>query len=131
MNPSLQSRFGPAIMLVTIILLPRIWVASQAVAPNKDAIRYWAAADLFVLNPPIEAIGSIDSLPVYPAILAFIKSAGWATTPDLWWRSSQLVGMAFYAVFLLSAYGAGTMMVGAHRRRLIRTAAPFSCSTCR
>jgi hypothetical protein len=115
MNPSLQSRFGPAIMLVTIILLPRIWVASQAVAPNKDAIRYWAAADLFVLNPPIEAIGSIDSLPVYPAILAFIKSAGWATTPDLWWRSSQLVGMGFYAVFLLSAYGAGTMMVGAHQ----------------
>jgi hypothetical protein len=106
---------GPVMLLLATILLPRVWVASQAVAPNKDAIRYWAAADRFILQSPVDAIRSLDSLPVYPVMLALIKSAGWASSPELWWRSSQILGIASYGIFLVSAYMAGSMLVGPTR----------------
>ncbi len=115
MHSFFKQHVGPVMLLLAIILLPRVWVASQAVAPNKDAIRYWAAADLFILHSPFEAIRSLDSLPVYPAVLSLIKLAGWASTPELWWRSSQVLGIASYSLFLVSAYLAGSMMVGAPR----------------
>ncbi|MBY0587422.1 hypothetical protein K2X85_09615 [bacterium] len=98
--------------LVLLILIPRCWVALRAVSPNKDAIRYWSAADQWLTLPASQALTAIETLPVYPALLAGIKWFGGATTPEAWWRSSQALGILAYLLFLLAAFGVGIRLFG-------------------
>lgn len=102
-------------VLALAVLLPRFIVAGLAVSPNKDAIRYWAAADQWLALPWRESLACMETLPVYPAALGWLKWSGWASTPEMWWRASQCLGIVCYLVVISAALVVGNWLVGQPR----------------
>lgn len=100
-----------AAVLLTV-LIPRLLTLIFAVAPARDAIRYWSAADLFYTQPFLSALRGADSYPIYPLSLATLKWIGLANTPEMWWRSSQLLSLACYVTFLWFSYLVGRRLFG-------------------
>lgn len=101
-----------AVAVFLIVLIPRLLTLIFAVAPARDAIRYWSAADLFYTQPFLSALRGADSYPIYPLSLATLKWFGLANTPEMWWRSSQLLSLACYVTFLWFSYLVGRRLFG-------------------
>ncbi|MBX9656495.1 glycosyltransferase family 39 protein [bacterium] len=101
-----------AVAVLLIVLIPRLLTLIFAVAPARDAIRYWSAADLFYTQPFLSALRGADSYPIYPLSLATLKWIGLANTPEMWWRSSQLLSLACYVTFLWFSYLVGRRLFG-------------------
>lgn len=101
-----------AAAVLLIVLIPRLLTLIFAIAPARDAIRYWSAADLFYTQSFLTALRGADSYPIYPLSLAALKWIGLANTPEMWWRSSQLWGLFCYVAFLLFSYLVGRRLFG-------------------
>jgi len=100
------------VVVALIVLIPRLLTLSFAVAPARDAIRYWSAADLFYTQSFLSALRGADSYPVYPISLAVLKWAGFANTPEMWWRSTQCWSLFCYVAFLWFSFLVGRRLFG-------------------
>lgn len=102
-----------ALLLVAIVVAPRIWAASRAVAPARDAFRYWSASTCLQQYPLALAAGWIDCQPLYPLTLAWIPGTGFGVDAETGWRTSQAWSVVCYTWFILAAYAAGAKIFGA------------------
>lgn len=96
-----------ALFLLAIVVLPRLWAASRAVAPARDAFRYWSAAACLSEFPLSFSVQAIDCQPLYPATLASIGSVAFTMEPVDCWRRAQAWSIFCAAWFYLAAYVAG------------------------
>lgn len=98
-------------LIVALVLLTRIPAAVSAIAPARDATRYWRAAVLLETEPLSVAVRQMDCHPLYPATLsmahALVAWFGEIDGPSDWLRASQLVGIASTVLFMISAYEVG------------------------
>jgi hypothetical protein len=112
MDGSVRRYAWAVFSLLALALAPRLLAIAWGVSPNNDAIRYWSGADRFLTLPFAQALASLDSLPLYPMLLALLKGLGLGQTPEGWWRSSQALGLISYLVFLGTAFGVGCQFIG-------------------
>lgn len=96
-----------ALLLFAIVAIPRFWAASRAVAPARDAFRYWSAAACLSEFPLSFSIPAIDCQPLYPATLAGIGSLAFSMDPEDCWRRAQAWSILCAAWFYWAAYAAG------------------------
>jgi hypothetical protein len=102
-----------ALALVAIVVAPRVWAAARAVAPARDAFRYWSASTCLQQYPLAVAAGWIDCQPLYPLTLAWIPGTGFSADAATGWRTSQAWSVACSTWFILAAFAAGSRIFGA------------------
>lgn len=106
------------LLLWLIVLAPRAYVASTAVAPARDTFRYLSAAQHFDRLDARDAIGTIDVHPLYPITLREVRRLCAYVTgrdgPFLWLYAGQGWSIACSLVFMAAAYSAGVGLWNAH-----------------
>lgn len=104
------------LILFLLVLLPRIVVVTQTVAPARDAFKYFHAAERFEQLPPSAAIRSLDVHPLYPVSLHVLRGATLSffrlDDPYLFWHIAQIWSILCYGAFIAFAYGFGRIVWG-------------------
>lgn len=116
-------RAAAIVLLALAVFVPRGFYICRSVAPARDAVRYWRAADALREAPFPSSLTKIDCHPLYPAALLVAERAagllGVGLSPVARFRLAQTIGAVGYAVFLVVAFllgsrylGAGTALIG-------------------
>lgn len=111
---AVQVRLRWILLLCLLVALPRIYVAANAVAPARDALRYFDAADTLTHQPLLRAIQTIDAQPLYPLSLAWFCNLGSMLTgrSDPYWlfRAGQVWSVLCSVIFFALAFVAGVQL---------------------
>lgn len=101
-------------LLVLLALIPRVWMASQQIAPARDTFRFWDAARAYEQLPFVSAVRAMQVHPLYPITFSWAKY-GWTTLtgqdgPRAWVRAALVWNLFSYLVFLSLAFLAGAQI---------------------